>query len=555
MRQSRGPADTDLIFVSIAAYRDPQLGPTIGDCLAKATHPERLRFGICWQHGPDEAPLAIFDDDRFVVLDIDWRDSRGACWARAEIMKLWSGQHWYLQLDSHHRFAEGWDEILLTQAAATGSPKPVLTTYAHPFAPDEAGPFGPEPMLMEFDRFTDDGIVLFRPGAIRTKSSGRPVRGRFASAHFLFAPGSFVTDVPYDPDLYFIGEEITLAVRAFTHGYDLFHPSVPVVWHEYTRNGRSKHWDDHTSANGVQLNWSERDVASRIKIRDLLTDPHIGEFGCGTERSFTEYENYAGLNFRHRRAQDYTRHHGEPPGPPVRPDWVARTRDHKVSVVFDAEHLPAPARDHPQFWAITFADAHGREIHRADADLDEVIGLLADSPDEFVLHRIFESTAAPATWTVIPVDARDQWFEAITGRVDLESTDDIEAPTPLEQPTPVGLGRPIQRPNRAARADWLDRLDGFPLAEADLILTQTPDGFEAIRPGSSHAGYKLNDTGVLLFELANGRYSLAEIISVVTDTFSLNTPPESEIRKFYIHAAQAGLVHEATKSRKRYVHG
>ena len=45
-------------------------------------------------------------------------------------------------------------------------------------------------------------------------------------------------NVPYDPTLYFLGEEITLAVRAYTHGYDLFHPSETIVWHEYTRNGR-----------------------------------------------------------------------------------------------------------------------------------------------------------------------------------------------------------------------------------------------------------------------------------------------------------------------------
>src|SRR5262249_27589752 len=45
------------IFVSIAAYRDPQLVPTIQDCLAKARYPEQLRFGISWQHGPEESSL------------------------------------------------------------------------------------------------------------------------------------------------------------------------------------------------------------------------------------------------------------------------------------------------------------------------------------------------------------------------------------------------------------------------------------------------------------------------------------------------------------------
>jgi hypothetical protein len=217
-----GKAD---IFVSIASYRDPQLLPTIEDCVAKAAFPDRLQFGVCWQHGLDEARPDRFDDDRLTVLDVDWRDSRGVCWARSEIMNLWSGQDWFLQLDSHHRFTQDWDVKLQEQSAATGSVKPVLTTYAHPFSPGDPESLGDEPMHMEFDYFTDDGIVLCRPGAIPAEARGRgPVRSRFISAHFLFAPGSFVRDVPYDPELYFIGEEITLAVRAFTHGYDLFPP-------------------------------------------------------------------------------------------------------------------------------------------------------------------------------------------------------------------------------------------------------------------------------------------------------------------------------------------
>ena len=53
------------------------------------------------------------DDDRFQILDIPWRNSKGACWARAEAMKLWRGERWFLQVDSHCRFAPGWDETLI----------------------------------------------------------------------------------------------------------------------------------------------------------------------------------------------------------------------------------------------------------------------------------------------------------------------------------------------------------------------------------------------------------------------------------------------------------
>jgi hypothetical protein len=42
------------IFIHIASYRDPELIPTIKDCLLKAKYPERLRFGIVWQHSKED---------------------------------------------------------------------------------------------------------------------------------------------------------------------------------------------------------------------------------------------------------------------------------------------------------------------------------------------------------------------------------------------------------------------------------------------------------------------------------------------------------------------
>ena len=88
--------NNELIFISIASYRDSQLVPTVEDLLAKADEPGLLRFGICWQHGAEAASLPFAGDERFRVMDVPWHESRGACWARAEAMKLWRGEQWYL---------------------------------------------------------------------------------------------------------------------------------------------------------------------------------------------------------------------------------------------------------------------------------------------------------------------------------------------------------------------------------------------------------------------------------------------------------------------------
>jgi hypothetical protein len=309
------------IFVSIAAYRDPDLMPTIADCLAKARDPDRLRFGICYQYGPDNAGSEQLTGPQFAVHYVDWRLSKGTCWARAEIMKFYDGEDWYLQLDSHHRFVQDWDAKLIEQAALADSAKPVLSTYAAAFMAGAEADAAAQVTTIEFDCFTTQGIVLLKP-APTAQPSAVPSRARFISAHFLFAPGSFVLDVPYDPELYFIGEEITLAVRAFTYGYDLFHPARHILWHEYTRADCRKHWDDHTGQGGANVAWYELDTASLAKARRFLTEPWVGRDGAGRARSVAEYEAYAGISFRHRRVQDYTRLNKEPPNPITDPHWA-----------------------------------------------------------------------------------------------------------------------------------------------------------------------------------------------------------------------------------------
>ena len=94
---------------------------------------------------------------------------------------------------------------------------------------------------MDFDRFSPDGNVHFLPSTVDDADERtEPIPARFYSAHFAFAKGDFVKEVPHDPDYYFHGEEVSIAVRAFTHGYDLLHPHKIFLWHYYTRRGLKK---------------------------------------------------------------------------------------------------------------------------------------------------------------------------------------------------------------------------------------------------------------------------------------------------------------------------
>ena len=407
--------DTDLIFISIAAYRDPQLVPTIEDCIAKAQHPERLRFGICWQHAPQEDTLPYRPDECFRIQAVDWRESKGACWARSEVMKLWRGEPWFLQVDSHCRFANAWDEKLMNEMNQTGSPKPILSTYASPFMPGGNEALVEGPLQMAFQGFTDDGIPHMKPFAIPDwQSLTRPRRARFLSAGFLFAQGNFVEEVGYDPELYFLGEEAALTLRAFTSGYDLFHPYETIVWHDYGRPNASKHWGDHIKTNDIDREWHELDSHSKRKVRRLLTGQPVESFGLGSARTLQQYQDYAGLSLTLRKAQGYTVRSEEPPNPETDSDWAGQIFTWMVRITLDRSTLPIGALEDPSFWYVGVQDENRTEIYRQDIPQSQLTALSAAEP-KITLFCELESETIPATWSVWPVSRSRGWLARMEG--------------------------------------------------------------------------------------------------------------------------------------------
>lgn len=306
------------IFIQIASYRDPELLPTLRDCIAKAARPDLLRFGIALQHDGTETLGEFTGDPRFRLFECDWRESRGACWARHTLQQFYDGEEYTLALDSHHRFQRGWDRTLKAQLRRLPSAKPLLTAYLPAYEPELPHARLPRAIkLCAADSFTDEGVLLYQPRYFGSKyRRWGAVRARFLSAHFIFASGQFVDECRHDPKLYFHGEEISLSARAWTHGWDLFHPRHPVIYHHYTRKGRPKHWDDHDRKSGLALGETLLDYLSKQRLRALFgmeeSNIDFGPFGFGAARSLAEYEAFAGVSFKDRTISAAAREGTEP---------------------------------------------------------------------------------------------------------------------------------------------------------------------------------------------------------------------------------------------------
>ena len=85
----------DKIFIQIVSYRDNQLLPTIKNCIENAHCPENLVFCIAWQHSTEDEWDTLDEcqnDIRFKIIDINYRDSEGVCWARNKIQQYYDNE-------------------------------------------------------------------------------------------------------------------------------------------------------------------------------------------------------------------------------------------------------------------------------------------------------------------------------------------------------------------------------------------------------------------------------------------------------------------------------
>ena len=82
--------------------------------------------------------------------------------------------------------------------------------------------------VMAARRFDKYGITQFQ-GISRYRmpeqKPSEPLANALIAGGFLFGPGSIVSDVPYDPYLYFDGEEISVSARLWTHEYNIYTPN------------------------------------------------------------------------------------------------------------------------------------------------------------------------------------------------------------------------------------------------------------------------------------------------------------------------------------------
>ncbi len=318
------------IFISIAAYQDKHLWWTVNNAWQMATKPGRLRFGVVDQSVESaraehvSAPWA--GQVRYVHLHPKY--ARGPCWARAIAYSLWNEETYLLQIDSHMWFESGWDERLIQEMLAlrlqSGHSRHIVSTYPAAFEFKEGEPVSagsPSGVLVLRPRADasmkpDNPVMMFE--AVPTPATHR-IAGYHVGAGCLFSLGNLLQEVPYDPWLYFHGEEQNLAVRAWTRGWDVWHPVRMPILHLYKPAGGPDivHWSPDENKDR-DFHWTDLEKrAARHLAQIFYTQTVQGAYGLGTTRTLEAYALASGIDYKNKTVdRAYVIPREAPPAPP-----------------------------------------------------------------------------------------------------------------------------------------------------------------------------------------------------------------------------------------------
>ena len=303
------------IFISIASYQDPLLVSTIFSAYENAENKNDLIFSICDQSDNTIDINGITFSDQIHYDHVDPLFSKGPCWARHRAQSFFNEEDFFLQVDSHTLFAPEWDSIFIKQLEKISAnqeideyfKKPIITSYPRGFKvlDFEKGLFE----LCTGDKHTQ--VITYRKDSLFLKGSfsrqiGIPTKHTdithaiLLAAGCIFTKGAFVKEIPYDPNYYFYGEELSLAMRAFTNGYSFFHiPDVP-LFHLYTDTSdipRKLHWDPEDDQKRA-VKWTELDKKSLNRLDDLFADKVEEPLSLGKERSLEDYALISGIDLK-----------------------------------------------------------------------------------------------------------------------------------------------------------------------------------------------------------------------------------------------------------------
>lgn len=299
------------IFISMPSIRDTESAKTIKNAYETALNPDRVYFGVSVLDTDRDIYSEIFSlsmlNDRittgFNLLDTSSIDQIGTGSGRVRSMKMYSGQDYYLQIDSHTNFEQGWDNMLISlfkdAKKETGLDRLVLTGYLGKYG------YFPERKRMSGED-GDIRTVVFIPGeffgqAIPRWDDFMPKNKTNAfipcikfSGNFAFSDKSFIENSGVVEEAIFFDEEILQSINLIGSDFAMVFPNIPnfPLTHLYSEQ-INEHGGDRSYFNDYLTEQQKTDVSIKGQMNyiNYIKNPE-------NSAKIAKYEKYARINIK-----------------------------------------------------------------------------------------------------------------------------------------------------------------------------------------------------------------------------------------------------------------
>lgn len=282
------------IFISIASYMDLELVDTVYSALSKANNPEKIFVSVCSQdidtgHPKLESLFDMFNVLGYSYIKMNYKDAKGVGFARNQTQQSLSNDYeFYIQVDSHTQFINNWDSMLIESYKKIEDywkGKVVLTAYPSGYLYTEYGNIKmPEVIDTTCVRiqYSQNEVLVYEPKYKAWEGNEYGEYHGYLCAGFAFGRSEYFIEVPYDPEIYFNGEEQTLSIRFYCKDIKLISPTRSYVYHHYDGVRRSRHWEKTP-------NWELHDENGKNRLFAFFSGADLGVYGISDLPKYAEW--------------------------------------------------------------------------------------------------------------------------------------------------------------------------------------------------------------------------------------------------------------------------
>lgn len=297
------PSVNNNIFISIACWRDPLIYNTINSAINNSSFPNNLFFGIVFQ-GYKEDNYIIKKlksiDANIKIIYIDAASQNASIYItelRGNIsMKNYAGEKYFMQIDSHTKFAPKWDISLIAELELANEKfgPSVITTQSSDFLHwDKPFNYRPQTTLPDENVFNNIGQAVI--GNISDKEKNYQILEKFFNANCLFCYSSTFFNIEYPNNIVFQYEQPVMSLVLWTGGYNLVSSTVNYVsvYNFHTPESNIKRIDRQADPRWMKIIHDE-EPKQRIIYEKMFSNEN--DKIKTNKRSIKDYLNFIGYD-------------------------------------------------------------------------------------------------------------------------------------------------------------------------------------------------------------------------------------------------------------------